>query len=143
MMRRLPRLLRRLRRSWALPLAGALVFGLVAALLRGNYLAAETLRENLLAQHAQQGRLHAATLGHFLSSTAEAMNTVAESNTVAAYFAGRDLGMTPEYGLALSLVPITGRLRKLVEPEPSGEPPDFSRVTLLDEAGRVVAATAA
>ncbi|MBK9516143.1 MAG: response regulator [Anaeromyxobacter sp.] len=131
--------LRRLLRAWLAPLAGAALFGLVALLLLSNHRSAQTLRENLLRQHAQEDQLHAVALGHFLSSAVEAVTTVAGSNQVAAYFAGRDLGMTMEYGLALSLVPIHEQLQRQAARAPPNEPPPFRRLVLLDEAGRLLA----
>ncbi len=85
--------------------------GLLAYFLVVHYRSAHTLRANVLAQRTQEARLHAAALGTpTLLSAAEAVRNASESSEVDAFFANRDLGMSMEYGLRLSLVPIAERL---------------------------------
>jgi len=90
-------------------------------------------------QHAQQNQLHAAAVGHLLASSVRTIRTVAASSEVTAYFEGRDLGMSMEYGLGLSLLPIQARLRELTGRTAVDESPAFSRVVLLDAEGKLLA----
>ena len=127
------------RRVSGLFLAGAALVALVAFLLVANYRGARTLRENLLAQHAQWIQLHVVALGGVLGGAEEDLRNLAESREVAAFFESRDLGMSPRYGLELTLVPIRERLLALCERGRAGAPPAFRRVALLDEGGGVLA----
>jgi len=120
------------------PVAGAALVGLVALLVLLNHRSAGTLRENLLVQQAQQNQLHAAALGHLLGSSLKSIRTVAASSEVAAYFEGRDLGMSMEYGLGLALLPIRERLRELTIRTELHQSPDFSRAVLLDAGGQLL-----
>jgi len=127
------------RRTGAIVAAGVALVAMVGYLLVLNYRSATTVRENLLRQHAQQAQLHAVALGHLLSSAEKDLRNLAESREVAAFFENRDLGMSMEYGLALSLVPIQQRLAALAEPPQPGEERPFLRVALLDVDGSVLA----
>ena len=130
------RLLRRL----GLAAAGAAaVVGLLAYFLVGHYRSAHTLRANVIAQRRQEARLHAANLGTLLSFAADAVRNASESSEVDAFYANRDLGMSMEYGLRLSLVPIAQRFRATVEIRGPNGLPVLARLVLLDEAGAVLA----
>src|SRR5919197_3637356 len=95
-----------MQRTRVIVTAGAILIALVGYLLFANYRAALTLRQNLLTRHSQEVQLHAAALSHVLASAEQDLRYVAESREVAAFFENRDLGMSMQYGLALSLVPI-------------------------------------
>jgi len=127
------------RRAGGLLVAGVALLVLVGGLLVANYRGARTLRENLLAQHAQWIELHVVALGGALSGAEEDLRNLAESSEVAAFFESRDLGMSAQYGLELTLVPIRERLLALCQRSRTGVPPAFRRVALLDDAGRVLA----
>jgi PAS domain S-box-containing protein len=130
-------------RRWLAMLAAALLlFALVGYLLMINFRSASTIRENLLDQHSQRVRLEASSLGHFLDSAARDLRNLADSREVASFFENRDLGMSMEYGLALSLVPIRERLVGTVESEVPTEVLPFARVALLDAAGSTLADSA-
>src|SRR6266568_152382 len=131
------------RSAWFAPRTGVLIAtGLALALLVGyllqiNYRSALRVRDNLLAQRSLHVHSHALAVGHFLASSSEDIRYLAESREVAAFYESRDLGMSMQYGLALSLVPIRDRMRALVQPK--GETPSrFERVELIDENGRVL-----
>ncbi len=127
------------RRTGAIVAAGVALVAMVGYLLVLNYRSATIVRENLLRQHAQQAQLHAVALGHLLSSAEKDLRNLSESREVAAFFENRDLGMSMEYGLALSLVPIRERLASLAEPPKAGEERPFLRVALLDADGTALA----
>jgi PAS domain S-box-containing protein len=129
-------------RTAAALVAAAVLVGVVGFLLVANQRSARTLRENLLRQRAQQVQLQAVTVAHLLSSAVEDLRNLAESREVAAFHENRDLGMSMEYGLALSLVPIRERLVALsTQPRRQGQPA-FSRLALLDAGGAVLADSA-
>jgi PAS domain S-box-containing protein len=122
-----------MQRTRVIVAAGAILVALVGYLLFANYRAALTLRQNLLTRHSQEVQLHAAALSHVLATAKQDLRYVAESREVAAFFENRDLGMSMQYGLALSLVPIRDRLESLVKnPEGDGAGPTFLRIIFLD-----------
>jgi len=126
------------RRTGTTVAAGVALVAMVGYLLVLNYRSARTLRENLLRQHSQQAQLHAQALGHLLAAAEKDIRNLAESREVAAFFENRDLGMSMQYGLALSLVPIQERLASLVELSSEEERP-LKRVALVDADGSVLA----
>jgi PAS domain S-box-containing protein len=130
------------RRWLAMLAAGLLLFTLVGYLLVINFRSASTIRENLLHQHSQRVQVEAASLGRFLDSAARDLRNLAESREVASFFENRDLGMSMEYGLALSLVPIHERLVGMAEPEVPTDVLPFARVALLDADGSSLADSA-
>jgi PAS domain S-box-containing protein len=132
----------RLARRLGLVAVGALaLIGLLAYFLVVHYRSARTLRENLMAQRAQEVRLHAAAVRSLLDSAEEAVRNAASSSEVDAFFKNRDLGMSMEYGLRLTLVPIADRLRAAVEDTGPRDRPVLSRVVLLEEGGPPLAAS--
>ncbi len=131
-----PWLLRRLGPAAA---GAAAVAGLLAYFLVVHYRSAEILRANVLAQRRQEARLHAADLGTLLSFAADAVRNASESSEVDAFFANRDLGMSMEYGLRLSLVPIAERFRATVAGRGPTGLPVLARLVLLDETGAMLA----
>jgi PAS domain S-box-containing protein len=131
-----PWLLRRLGLAGA---GAAAVMALLAYFLVIHYQSIHSLREKVVAQRRQEAMLHAVSLGTLLSSAAEAVRNASESSEVDAFFANRDLGMSMEYGLRLSLVPITERFRAAVEARAPSGTPVLARLVLLDEAGAVLA----
>jgi PAS domain S-box-containing protein len=127
-----------LRRLWLAAAGAAAVMGLLAYFLFVHYQSVRSLREKVVAQRRQEALLHAASLGTLLSFAKEAVRNAADSSEVDAFFANRDLGMSMEYGLRLSLVPIAERFRAAVGVRgPSGSRV-LARLVLLDEAGAVL-----
>jgi PAS domain S-box-containing protein len=126
------------RRTGVLVATGAAVVALLGYLLLTNYRSATKVRDNLLLQRSQHVHSNAVAVGHLFASAAEDVRYLAESREVAAFYESRDLGMSMEYGLALSLVPIRQRLRALVRPS-DGSPSRFARVAILDLGGAILA----
>lgn len=116
--------------------AGAALVTVVGFLVVANYRSARTLRENLLRQHTQELQLRAASVSYLLSSAEERLRNVADSREVTAFHENLALGMSVQYGLGLSLVPIRQRLSTLVT---GLSPPIFERVAMFDERGAVLA----
>ncbi|HYD41306.1 MAG TPA: ATP-binding protein [Anaeromyxobacter sp.] len=128
---------RRARRLGLAAVGAVALLALLAAFLVVHYRSAATLRRNLLAQRAQEARLHAAAVGRLLDAAQEAVRFAAASSEVDAFFKNRDVGMSMEYGLRLSLVPLAQRLRAAVH-GPSGRVV-LSRLVLVDGDGTTLA----
>jgi signal transduction histidine kinase/ActR/RegA family two-component response regulator len=129
-------------RTGVIVATGAALVAVVAYLLFANYRSALAVRGHLVAERTQQVRARAASLGFFFSSAAEDLRYLAESREVSAFHENRSLGMSMQYGLALSLVPIRERLMGLVEGAQDGPPPKFFRVAVIDVDGTVLAEAA-
>jgi PAS domain S-box-containing protein len=129
------------RRTGVLVATGTAVVALLGYLLLTNYRSATKVRENLVAQRVQHVQSNAVAVGHLFASAAEDVRYLAESREVAAFYESRDLGMSMEYGLALSLVPIRERMAALVRPG-RATPSRFDRIVMIDASGAVLADTA-
>jgi signal transduction histidine kinase/CheY-like chemotaxis protein len=116
---------------------------MVAWLLVVNYRASLVLRENLLAQRAQQVAFDGVSIGHALEVAQDEARALAGSREVTAFFESRDLGMSMQYGLALALVPIRQRVGALVGETRGAGHPTFTRMALVEPGGEVLADTGA
>jgi PAS domain S-box-containing protein len=132
---------RLVRRLGLAAFGGLALLGLLAYFLVVHYRSARALRENLIAQRAQEAQLHAVALGNLFDAAAETMRNVAVSAEVDAYFKNRDLGMSMEYGLRLTLVPIAERLRTAVEDPGPRDRPVLARAVVLEEGGELLASS--
>ncbi len=129
--------LRGIRRLGLAAVGATALLALLASFLYVHYRSAYTLRQNLLAQRAQEANLHAAAVGTLLGSVQAAVRFAAASSEVDAFFKNRDLGMSMEYGLRLTLVPLAQRLRAAVEGQ--GGRVLLARLSLVDEDGTLLA----
>src|SRR5512140_1722618 len=127
-------------RRLGLAAAGGVALSLlVAYLLVTHYRAGSLLRENLLAQRAHQAQLHAAALAQLFAAAQDDVRNAADSSEVSAFFTNRDLGMSMEYGLELSLVALRERLAAPTRRPRADEPPALLGLVLLDADGEVLA----
>ena len=122
--------------------AGAIALvALLAYFLVLHTRSAHALREDLLAQRAQEARLHAAAIARLLDEAREDLRNVSTASELSAYFEARDLGMSLRYGLGLSLLPLRQRLDATVAGAGEDEVPALSRLVLLDSDGESIATT--
>jgi signal transduction histidine kinase/ActR/RegA family two-component response regulator len=126
-----------IRRLGLAAVGAAALLALLASFLFVHYRSAHTLRLNLLAQRAQEAQLHAAAVGTLLGSAQAELRFAAASSEVDAFFKNRDLGMSMEYGLRLTLVPLAQRLHAAVDGH--GGRVVLSRLALVDEDGTLLA----
>jgi hypothetical protein len=122
-------------------LAGIVVVVYVVFLLLSNYRSERNLQRNLLAQFEQETKIRAQALEYFLSTATENINNLATSRELFTFFENRDLGMSMEYGLKLSLFPIRERFLGLIRRTRIGGVPLYSRIVLVDRYGRLVVDT--
>ncbi|MGZ9148371.1 MAG: PAS domain S-box protein [Candidatus Deferrimicrobiaceae bacterium] len=122
-------------------LAGIVVVVYVVLLLLSNYRSERDLQRNLLAQFEQETKIRAKALEYFLSTAKENINNLATSREIFTFFENRDLGMSMEYGLKLSLFPIRERFLGLVRRTRIGGVPLYSRVVLVDREGGLLVDT--
>jgi PAS domain S-box-containing protein len=128
-----------LRRTAAFLVAGAALGAVVGWLLLQNYWSIAQRRSDLLREHAAALILRAAVLGNTLDQAESALRGVGDSPEVVALLESLELGMSEQYGLALSRAAIRDRLRRITRPGQFGPEPPFSHVALLDREGDEVA----
>ena len=92
--------------------AGVTLGVIVGWLLLENHRAVARRRSDLLREHAAALHLRAAVLGKVLGNAEGALRTVGESPEVAALLELLELGMSEQYGLAISRAGARDRLHK-------------------------------
>jgi hypothetical protein len=99
-------------------LAALLLFVIYAVTLFVHNLNVQRrLEQNLIDGAGLELARRADTLSAYLSERHNSLANLAASDAVANYFAGRDLGMSVEYGLGLHLQAIEDSLEQLMQRE--------------------------
>jgi PAS domain S-box-containing protein len=119
-------------------IAAILVVGYVSFLLVSHYRSQVDLQKNLLKQLKQESEKQALAVGYFFTERKDDLVNLALSREVAVFFENKDLGMSMEYGLKLSLIPIRDRLIDLVNRKSLNGAPIYSRILLIDNNGQVL-----
>lgn len=126
----------------SLALAGVVTVVLfVGFLLVDAYTARVRQRDLALRTQAGQAREIAGRLSYFLSERRYDLHTLAASREVSNYFENFALGMTPEYGLQLSVQDIEDSFGRLRADKRIEDRPIYARIALFDPAGAEVAAS--
>jgi PAS domain S-box-containing protein len=135
---RLPLSKRFLAGSRMLPviIIGGAIVVYVGFLLGSNYLAQITLQDTLLKQFAQEAERRSSSLSYFFADRRDDMVNLALSREISVYFESKALGMSLEYGLNLSLIPIEERISDLIARRKIGSDPIYSRIVLIDCDGK-------
>ncbi|MEN6374559.1 MAG: ATP-binding protein [Smithella sp.] len=121
--------------------AAAVAF--VFFLLFINYRFAVDLREtNLKNMKAETGK-RAALVGFFFADRKDDLINLALSREVSVFFENKALGMSMEYGLGYSLIPIRDRFRDLVKRKKLGDDVVYSRIMLIAKDGDILVDTLA
>ncbi len=97
------------------------------------------LEQNLIDGATLELARHADTLSAYISERHTSLANLAASDAVANYFAGRDLGMSVEYGLGLHLQAIEDHLEHLLEREYLDTTRIYQQILLIDRQGEVIA----
>lgn len=92
------------------------------------------LRNEVLLETEKQ----ATTIGYFFSERHNDIQELAESAAVRNYFSNLDLGMSYEYGLALSLDQVRERFRRLTEQKKLRNKAIYRHILLLDQSANPV-----
>ena len=97
------------------------------------------LEQNLIDGATLELARRADTLSAYISERHNSLANLAASDAVANYFAGRDLGMSVEYGLGLHLQAIEDHLEQLMQREQLDTTHIYQQILLIDRQGEVVA----
>ncbi len=115
----------------------------VCALLVLNYRSDRQLQDTALQKLSSETEKLADSVGYFFEERKDDLLNLGLSREVAVFFENRDLGMSKQYGLNLSLPPIADRFKALMERKKFAGKPVYIRVALIDKSGEVLADTAA
>lgn len=141
---RVPGIRTRLGRLSALfVLACVLVTLAVGALAVSQYrsrIEVEGLKSRELALEAER---RSAAIGYFFAERRDDLLDVAKSREISLYFENEALGMSPEYGLGASLLAAGSHLDLFREAKTLQGRAVFSRIVLVDDRGRPLAASGA
>ncbi len=131
-----PKLLRRYRKSL---LAVLLFIAYAIGLFVHNLNVQQRLEQNLLDAASLELAKQADAFSSYVSERHNALAHLATSDAVANYFAGRDLGMTLEYGLGVHTQAIEDRFQHRIDEERVGQTRIYERIVLIDAAGQRIA----
>ena len=121
-------------------LAALLLFVIYAVTLFVHNLNVQRrLEQNLIDGAGLELARRADTLSAYLSERHNSLANLAASDVIANYFAGRDLGMSVEYGLGLHLQAIEDSLEQLMQREYLDTTRVYRQILLIDRQGGVVA----
>ncbi|WP_442770086.1 ATP-binding protein [Zoogloea ramigera] len=109
------------------------------ALFVHNLSVQQRLEQSLLDGASLELAKQADSVSAYLSERHNSLANLAASDAVANYFAGRDLGMSIEYGLGLHLQNIEDRFAQLIEQERLGERRIHGQLVLIDTHGDLIA----
>jgi PAS domain S-box-containing protein len=131
------------KRNLAVFLAGIVLIAYVSFLLVTNYLSATNLQRTLLEQLKQDTQRHATAVAYFFSERKDDLVNLALSREVSVFFENKALGMSMQYGLRLSLIPISDRFHDLIRRKKIGEDAIYSRIVLIEKGGNLLVDAAA
>ena len=131
------------KRNLAVFLAGIMLIAYVSFLLVTNYLSAANLQRTLLEQLKRDTEWHATAVAYFFSERKDDLVNLALSREVSVFFENKALGMSMEYGLRQSLIPISDRFQDLIRRKKIGEDAIYSRIVLIEKGGSLLVDAAA
>jgi signal transduction histidine kinase/DNA-binding response OmpR family regulator len=130
-------------RNWGI--AGFFVSIILAAYLvfivLNSYDTQVRLQESLVKQLKQDISKHATNIEHFLDERKNDLRYLADAREISVYFENKALGMSMEYGLGSSLADISTYFKFFVADRKANGDRIFSRITLYDTRGLVLADT--
>jgi hypothetical protein len=126
-------------RNAAAIFAGGVFLAYIFYLIILNYRVATDLQRNLLRQFHRENETQALTIEFLFAEAVGHARNLANAREIEVYFKNLDLGMSMEYGLRQSIVPIRERFSALAAREFSGGRRMFARILLLDRGGRPLA----
>jgi len=120
---------------------GVAVVALVCFLLFMNYRFATDLRKTNLSNMKEETEKRATSVGFFFVDRKDDLINLALSREISVFFENKALGMSMEYGLKLSLLPIQERFLELINRKKLGHDAVYSRLMLIERNGTVVVDT--
>jgi signal transduction histidine kinase/CheY-like chemotaxis protein len=117
-----------------------LIFVAYSAVMFWSYYDAQVkLEADVLNEIRLETEKQAAAISYFLAERRNDLADLAASHEVANFFVNRDLGMSYEYGLGISVLALESRLARLRAQKKLGTTPIYREVILADGDDRLVA----
>lgn len=120
----------------AMFIGGVALILYVTYLLITNYRYATDLQLTTMTQIRKDVEGRAGILEYFFNERRDDLLNLALSREVSVFYENRALGMSEEYGLKQSLLPIRSRFDDLIARKHIADIPLYSRLLLIDEEGR-------
>jgi len=114
----------------------------IAFLTTSNYRNQAALRKSTLKQFRLDMERRAASLGYFFSERKYDLRAMASSREITAYFTGKALGMSEQYGLKVNLFVIGRMLGKTLQDKVIQGDDIYTRFLLVDRSGKRLVDTA-
>ena len=118
-----------------------ILFVYVSFLLTTNYTSQTSLQQTLLKQFLIENTSHTTSLSYFFNDRRVDMMNLASSQAIEVFYENRALGMSMEYGLKQSLVPIQKRFVSLLNRYRITQDAMYLRIALLDDNGSYLVQT--
>jgi len=106
-----------------------------------NHQNAERLRQSLIVQLENETGNRATVFADFFAQRREDMVTLTLAREVDVYFENKALGMSEQYGLNLSLIPIHELFNTFIQRKRLGQETIYSRIALFDARGKTLVDT--
>ncbi|MEN6620302.1 MAG: ATP-binding protein [Smithella sp.] len=119
----------------------AAVVAFIFFLLFINYHFAVDLRKTNLKNMKAETEKRAALVGFFFADRKDDLLNLALSREVSVFFENKALGMSMEYGLRFSLLPIQDRFQDLVNRKKLGSDTVYSRIMFIETNGNILVDT--
>ncbi len=124
--------------SLAIVIVVLILVSYVGFLLFTNYRSTTNLQRTLLGQLTEEIKRRAAALSYFFAERKNDLDNLVGSTEIAVYYENRALGMSREYGLLQSLIPIKSRFNQLIKQKKLDHQFIYTRIVLLNEEGAVL-----
>lgn len=130
-------------RNWGLAgfFAGLFLIAYLVFIVLNSYQTQVKLQEAQTEQIRQNLVKHANSIEHFFDERRNDLRYLSDAREISVYFENKSLGMSMEYGLGSSLVDIATYFRYFIADRTSNGHPIFTRITMLDTDGKVLADT--
>jgi PAS domain S-box-containing protein len=119
-----------------------LLTGYLCIILSSIYVSQIGLLESRLKQEEDEFQRVAMATEYYFEERKDDLVNLASDREVAVFFENKALGMSMEYGLGLSAIPIVHRFEDLIERKRVGLDTLFSRIVLLDSKANLIADSA-
>lgn len=129
--------------NFAIIAVGIAAVAYVGVLLVLNYRSDSQLRVTTIQKLRTETETLAESMGYFFEERKNDLINLGISREVAVFFENRDLGMSVEYGLNLSLPPIAEGFKRLMKRKKFAGEPVYIRMALIDKSGKLLVDSAA
>lgn len=110
----------------------------ILSLLVLNYRSFIELRDQSLRKLHIETVRHAESLGYFFNERKDDLINLTLAREISVFFENKALGMSMEYGLGQSLIPISENFKSLIQRKKVENTPVYKRLVLIDQRGKLL-----